>query len=112
MRTQARPCVGARAGNVSSSDPFGLRDFRAREDPPVPGSPVRVRKRAWNSGLRESALTSVTRSLFVACLDSVHDPPLRREVIGTALRTEDGRLQRDAHSLVAAGGLTIPHSQS
>ena len=30
----------ARAGHVSSSDPFGLRGFRARGDPPVPALPA------------------------------------------------------------------------
>jgi hypothetical protein len=35
-REHQRVYVRARAGHVSSSDPFGLRRFRAREDSPVP----------------------------------------------------------------------------
>ena len=62
----------ARAGHVSSSDPFGLRDFRAREDPPGPrfpglhengrGSTVRVRQR----GLQKSSTSPLSRSARVA----------------------------------------------
>src|SRR5262249_25600187 len=34
----------ARAGHDSSSDPPGLRGFRARDEPPVPALPSRVRE--------------------------------------------------------------------